>query len=114
VTPAGRPLTFTVASQPRPLTLARCFARSSRLHRVLEEYSPEAWKARRAERESLEARRADIQRRTVDAVSAGDPDSEREHAFAGEATSEGCSRPPYRQANAGGWMAYDLKVTWSR
>jgi hypothetical protein len=107
---AGAPLTFKTEGLGRPqdvvlLPFYKVF--ESRYTVYWKVYTAAEWEKRKAEMAAREARRKEIERQTVDAVSAGVPQSERDHNFQGERTNEGGRRS--REAR-NGWFSYDLKV----
>lgn len=110
---AGAPLTFEVPTGATPIILApfyRTFEPRYTIYWNL--YSQAEWAARREERTAIAERRADIQRRTIDAVTADDAASEEEHGYEGEGTREGwLEGVKYREAS-GGWMSYRLAVSF--
>lgn len=73
-------------------------------------YSPAEWEKRKAERAAAAARRQQIERRTVDAVNVSAPQSERDHRFQGEGTSEGFFEGRRGRQARNGWFSYELKV----
>jgi DUF1680 family protein len=67
------------------------------------------WEKNKAEAADAEAHRKQIERRTVDAVTVGDLNSERDHGFQSEASETGdFFGRPGRAAH--GWFSYDLKI----
>ncbi len=66
---------------------------------------------RRARAAEEEARRTAIQKRLVDRVAIGEPDSESAHNLQAEKSSSGEHRgEKWRQAVRGGWFGYDLRI----
>ena len=114
----GRPLAFRTAGAGRPddLTLLPFHALFGKRYALYWSfYSDAEWAEveakRRARVAEEKARRADIERRLVDRVAVGDPDSEGAHNLQGEKTSSGELRgESWRHAVNGGWFSYDLRV----
>jgi len=73
-------------------------------------YSPAEWEKRNADLTSAEARRKEIERRTVDAVNISEPQSERDHNLQGEGTNEGFFEGRKWRAASRGGFSYELKV----
>jgi DUF1680 family protein len=48
--------------------------------------------------------------RIVDAITVGNPESEKEHNLKGERTNSGGSALGWRDASDGGWFSYDMKI----
>lgn len=109
----ARPLTFEVPTGAAPIILAPFYRTFEPRYTVYWNlYSPAEWAARREERTAIGERRADIQRRTLDAVTTDDTASEEEHGYEGEGTREGwLEGVKYREAS-GGWMSYRLAVSF--
>ncbi|HEY6330994.1 MAG TPA: beta-L-arabinofuranosidase domain-containing protein, partial [Blastocatellia bacterium] len=111
---AGSPLTFQTSGIAKPgdvtlLPFYKVFQPRYTVYWNL--YSPAEWEKRKAEVAAAESHRQEIERRTVDSVSAGDPKSEHDHAFKGEGVQTGdFYGRPWRAAR-NGWFSYDLKVT---
>jgi hypothetical protein len=113
-----RPLTFRTvgAGRPEDVTFLPFYALFGKRYAIYWSlYSPEEWPAvearRRARAAEDEARRMAIEKRLVDRVEIGGPDSESAHNFQGEKTSTGELRgEKWRQAVDGGWFSYDLRV----
>jgi DUF1680 family protein len=110
---AGRPLTFQTngLGQPKDATLIPFYRAADMRYTVYwKVYSPEEWAKRKADIAAAESRRAEIERRTVDAVIISNEQSERDHNLQQEnartATFEGKN---VREAR-NGWFSYDLKA----
>jgi hypothetical protein len=74
-------------------------------------YTEEGWKQKQAELAAAEAKRKEIERRTVDAARPGDPQSETGHQLKGERTEAGdFADKKWRHATGGGWFSYQMKV----
>ncbi|MBN2409743.1 MAG: glycoside hydrolase family 127 protein [Candidatus Aminicenantes bacterium] len=113
-----RPLTFRTvgAGRPEDVTLVPFYALFGKRYALYWPlYSREEWPAvearRRARAAADEARRTAIERRRVDRVEVGEPDSETAHNLQGKKSSSGELRgEKWRQAVDGGWFSYDLRV----
>jgi DUF1680 family protein len=73
-------------------------------------YSESEWEARKAAIAAAEAHRAEIDRRTIDAVVIGNEQSERGHGFHGERTNSGYHEGRTWRDARDGWFSYDLKL----
>ncbi len=118
VTPvAGQPLTFRTngLGQPADVTLVPFYQVADFRYTVYwNTYAPADWEKRKSELAAAEARRKDIEGRTIDLVDPSRPDSEQAHAFRHENATQ-----PYFEGRAGrearnGWFSYDVKVTPDR
>ncbi len=115
---AGRPLTFRTAGAGRPedVTLVPFYALFGKRYALYWNlYTEKDWagvESRRRARAAQEAaRQTAIQKRLVDRVVVGDPDSEREHNLKAENSSLGELRGErWRHAVDGGWFSYDVRV----
>jgi len=110
---AGAPLNFRTVGigQPRDVLLIPFYKAFNQRYSVYwKVYSPIEWKKRKAEITAREARRQEIERRTVDAVNIADPQSEHDHAFQGENTSEAFFDGRRGREARNGWFSYELKV----
>jgi DUF1680 family protein len=115
---AGRSLTFQTVGTGRPGDVAlgpfyELFGKRYALYWHL--YTEKEWaevKAKREARAAAEAARKEgIEKRLVDRVAAGEAESEKEHNLQAEKSESGELRGErYREAFAGGWFSYDLKV----
>ncbi len=114
VTPVeGKPLHFRTHQLARPHDVEL-----SPFYRLVQDrytvywklYSPAGWKAHEAARAAADARRREIEQRTVDAVVVGAEGSEQAHGYRGERDTDGFYEGKrYREAR-GGWFGYDLKI----
>jgi hypothetical protein len=114
VTPvAGAPLTFRTdgIGRPRDVTLTPFFRASDRRYTVYwTVFTSADWKTKAAQAAAAESRRSEIDRRTVDLVNVNEPQSEKDHRFEGERTTEGyLEGRKYREAGNGSF-SYVLKV----
>jgi len=73
--------------------------------------SPAEWETKKTEIATAESYRQTIEQRTVDAVIVNNPQSERDHLFKGEGTSEGYVEGRKWRAARNGWFSYELKST---
>ena len=106
----GAPLTFKTEGLGRPqdVTLLPFYKVFDLRYTVYwNVYTASEWEKRKAEMAAREARRKEIESRTVDRVSPGVLQSERDHGFQGERTNQGGR---FREAR-NGWFSYELKVT---
>ncbi len=74
-------------------------------------FTAEQWQAREKEYQAELARQKELEARTVDQVTAGFDQNERDHNFKGENTqTRSMNEMSFRTANAGGWFSWDVKV----
>jgi hypothetical protein len=73
-------------------------------------YSPEEWKARGAAAAAADARRGDVERRTIDRVVVDDTASEQAHALKSENATDGFFEARKTREARGGWFSYELKT----
>ncbi|HEY3136735.1 MAG TPA: beta-L-arabinofuranosidase domain-containing protein [Blastocatellia bacterium] len=107
---AGAPLTFKTEGLGRPqdVTLLPFYKVFEPRYTVYwKVYTAGEWEKRKAEIAAHEARRKEIETRTVDAVTAGAAQSERDHNYKGERTNQGGR---FREARDG-WFSYELKIS---
>jgi hypothetical protein len=106
----GKSLEFRTQGQETNVTLQPlCFLFNQRyaVYWLILRRGTPAHAARLAERN----REASLLARTVDTVAIGDPESEADHALAGNATATGLGNARrWRHATGGGWFSYRLKV----
>lgn len=97
---------------PRDVIL-KPFYRTHDLHYTVywDTYSNEEWAAHQAEYEQEQARKKELERKTIDHFRIGEMQPERDHNFVEENTwlNEFKTRK-YREADRGGWFAFDMKV----
>ena len=72
--------------------------------------SPAEWDRRKAGIAAAEARRSDIDRRTIDAVNVSDAQSERDHGYESQSATEGYFEGRRTREARGGWFSYQLKI----
>jgi DUF1680 family protein len=98
-------------AQPREVTLLPFYQVVDQRYTVYwNVLSPAEWDKRKADLASTEARRQEIDRRTIDAVNIDDGQSERDHAYQGENATEGYFEGRRTREARGGWFSYQLKV----
>jgi DUF1680 family protein len=106
---AGAPLTFktTGLARPQDITLLPFYKVFDTRYTVYwKVYTSGEWEKRKAEMAAHEARRKQIESSTLDVVTAGDVQSERDHNYQGERANQGGR---FREARDG-WFSYELKV----
>jgi len=111
---AGRPLTFTTAGLGRPREVALLpFYKAADLRYTVywKVMTPAEWETRKSETAAAESHRQTIERRTVDAVVVNDADSERDHLFKGEGTTEGFVEGRKWRLARNGWFSYEIKAS---
>lgn len=110
----GSPRLFHATGQPEgtDVSLMPFFATADRSYTVYwDVLTPDQFKAKEQAYEAEIARQKEMAARMVDSVHPGERQSERDHAFAGEATYAGdFGDRHWRDARNGGWFAYTLKV----
>jgi DUF1680 family protein len=118
ITPvAGAPLTFRTSGvgQPGDVTLIPFYKASDMRYSVYwNVYTPAEWEKRKAELATTEARRKDVESRTLDRVNPDSDESEKAHAFQGDNAMQ-----PYFEGRRGretraGWFSYELKIAPDR
>jgi DUF1680 family protein len=109
----GTPVAFRTegVGRPRDLALVPFYKASDQRYTVYwSVYTPAEWDAHRADLAASEQRRQAIAGATLDLVNVDDPESERDHGYRGEGTSEwNFEGRKVREARPG-WFSYDLKV----
>jgi hypothetical protein len=76
-----------------------------------DQFTPEQWQARKKMVAAEAAKRRDLEARTIDSVSPGREQNERDHNQRGEHTQSGDFGDHfYRDASERGWFSWDLKV----
>ncbi|HEY3860427.1 MAG TPA: DUF6805 domain-containing protein [Verrucomicrobiae bacterium] len=118
--PVGsQPATFTGAvfrvpgdEQAESLTLEPFYKIYRRSYEVYwDQYTPEQWQVREKDFAAKTEKQRLADARTVDSVRPGEEQNERDHNQQGDKTSSGdFSDHFYRDATAGGWFSWDLKV----
>ena len=77
-------------------------------------YTPAEWEKRNAELAAVAARRKEIELGTIDAVSVGESQSERDHNLRHEGASQGFFEGRRTREARNGWFSYELKVSDDR
>ena len=109
----GAPLNFRTngLGRPQDVLLAPFYKLSNRRYNVYwKVYSPAEWEKRKTELAAVEARRKQIENRTIDLVGVGESQSERDHNFQGERTNTGDYEGNRWREARDGWFSYELKV----
>jgi hypothetical protein len=74
-------------------------------------FTPAQWQAREAEYQANLARQKEIEARTVDSVTAGEEQNERNHKMKGENTdTRDINERMLRFASTNGWFSWEMKV----
>jgi uncharacterized protein len=110
---AGTPLNFQTGGlgQPRDVTLMPFYKAADMRYTVYwKVYAPEEWAKRKADIAAAESRRAEIERRTVDAVTISNEQSERDHNLQQENARTAMFEGKNVREARNGWFSYDLKV----
>jgi hypothetical protein len=114
ITPvAGSPLTFRTKglAQPHDVTLVPFFKAADQRYTVYWNlYSASEWTARKAEVASTDGKRQIIERNTIDAVDISSEQSERDHGYTGQGTSDAYLEGRKWRDARDGWFSYELKV----
>lgn len=98
-------------AQPHDITLVPFYRIVDQRYTVYwNVYSPEEWKARVAAAAAVDARRTDVERRTIDRVVVDDTAGEQAHAPKGENATEGFFEGRRTREARGGWFSYELKI----
>jgi DUF1680 family protein len=109
---AGSPLTFKTEglAKPHDVTLRPFYKVFEPRYTVYwKVFSPVEWEKRSEEFAEAEARREQIEARSIDSVNITDPQNERDHNFKGEGTIEGPFESRKWRA-ARNWFSYELNV----
>jgi DUF1680 family protein len=110
---ADAPLTFRTSglAQPGDVTLIPFYKASDIRYTVYwKVYSPADWAKRKADIAAAESRRAEIERRTVDAVKIANEQSERDHNLQQENSRTAAFEGKGVREARNGWFSYDIKV----
>jgi hypothetical protein len=76
-----------------------------------DQFTEAQWREREKDYEAEQAKRKALEARTVDHVTPGGEQNERDHHLQGERTNSGdFGDRKYRDASEGGWFSYELKV----
>jgi DUF1680 family protein len=109
-----KPLEFNVekAARPEPLRFLPFYALSHNRYGVyFDKFTPAEWEAAEAEYRAEEARRKDLESRTLDQVTIGEMQPERDHNLRSERNDvRDVNGRSFRTAMAGGWFEFDMKV----
>ncbi len=109
----GAPLSFRTVGigHPQDVSLVPFYQVFDQRYTVYwKVYSPAEWEKRRSDTAAAEARRKEIELRTVDRVSIGNEQSERDHALQGENSTAGNFEGKRGREARNGWFSYELKV----
>jgi len=109
----GKPLTFVThgIGQPADVTLVPFYRLHHQRYSVYWQLcSEEGWKAKAAEQAAAEARRRELEARTIDFVQPGEPQLETDHKLQGENTQSGELNGRRWRHAPDGWFSYDVKV----
>ena len=110
---AGTPMNFQTGGlgQPKDVTLIPFYKAADMRYTVYwKVYSPDEWAKRKADIAAAESRRAEIERRTVDAVAVSNEQSERDHNLQQENSRTSAFEGKGVREARNGWFSYDLKV----
>jgi DUF1680 family protein len=110
--PANLQFTTQNAGRPRDVVLQPFYSVHDQRYIVYwDQYTEDAWKAKKAAYEKEMIRLADIEKRTVDLVRFGEQQSEKDHDLTGENTGIGSYMDrKFRDAPNGGWFSFKVKV----
>jgi DUF1680 family protein len=109
----GTPVAFRTegVGRPRDLSLIPFYKASDQRYTVYwNVYTPAEWDTHRAALAASDGRRQAIAGATLDLVNVDDPQSERDHGYRGEGTSEWSFEGRKVREARTGWFSYDLKV----
>ena len=109
----GAPIGFRTEGigRPRDLSLIPFYKASDQRYSVYwSVYTPAEWETHRAALAAADRRRQAIAGATLDLVDVDDPQSERDHGYRGEGTSEWTFEGRKVREARNGWFSYDLKV----
>ena len=109
----GAPIGFRTEGigRPRDLSLIPFYKASDQRYSVYwNVYTPAEWDTHRAALAAADRRRQAIAGATLDLVNVDDPQSERDHGYRGEGTSEWTFEGRKVREARNGWFSYDLKV----
>lgn len=109
----GAPLNFRTQglARPREVSLAPFYSLYDKRYNVYwSVYSPAEWEKHKNDLAVVEARRKQIEDRTIDAVEIGESQSERNHQYQGERAIEGLFEGKRWREAQNGWFSYELKV----
>jgi DUF1680 family protein len=109
----GTPVAFRTEGigRPRDTALVPFYKASDQRYTVYwNVYTPAEWDTHRAALAASDRRRQAIAGATLDLVNVDDPQSERDHGYRGEGTSEWSFEGRKVREARTGWFSYDLKV----
>ncbi len=109
----GTPVAFHTEGigRPRDLALVPFYKASDQRYTVYwNVFTPAEWDMHRAALAASDRRRQAIAGATLDLVNVDDPQSERDHGYRGEGTSEWSFEGRKVREARTGWFSYDLKV----
>jgi len=109
----GTPVAFHTEGigRPRDLALVPFYKASDQRYTVYwNVFTPAEWDTHRAALAASDRRRQAIAGATLDLVNVDDPQSERDHGYRGEGTSEWSFEGRKVREARTGWFSYDLKV----
>jgi hypothetical protein len=109
----GAPLNFRTVGigRPQDVSLVPFYQVFDQRYSVYwKVYSPAEWEKRRSDIAAAESRRKEVELRTVDRVSIGNEQSERDHALQGENSTAGNFEGKRWREAGNGWFSYELKV----
>jgi hypothetical protein len=110
----GHPLTFATvnAAQPNDLTFAPFYSLYHQKYGVyFDIFTPAEWNAKEAEYRAEEERIRDLEERTVDSMTIGQMQPERDHNLTQERNDvRDANGRGFRTPLSGGWFEFDMKV----
>ena len=114
----GKPLTFRTKGlgRPKDVTLIPFYQTHHQRYSVYwPVFTPLAWKQKASALAAADVRRRTMERRTVDVVHPGQPQSETDHRYRGEQSQTGdFNGRKWRHAPSAGWFRYELAVAKDR
>lgn len=110
---AGKPLAFRTQGAARPADIS--FIPFYQTHHgrysiYWDVFTPAAWRQREAEYRAEEARKQELQARTLDFFQPGEMQPERDHNLQGEQTSAGDFGGRKWRHAPGGWFSFEMKL----
>jgi len=109
----SRPLQFRTVdlAQPHDVTLLPFYRIVDQRYTVYwNVYSPREWEAHVTAAAAVDARRKDVEHRTIDRVLVDDAAGERAHALKSENATDGFFEGRRTREARGGWFSYELKI----
>jgi uncharacterized protein len=111
---SGKPLTFRSdkVGRPQDVTFVPFYKMHGKRYSVyFDLFTEAAWQQKKVEYEAEQARHKDLEARTVDVLSIGEMQPERDHKVTGDKTTAGeFAGRKWRHATEGGWFSFELKV----